>query len=267
MKFPTIKARSSRALPIGAVAVGLAVATLAAVGPARAATSAEVPFGCAFGASEFVYATAASFSASFTGASTAKVSVKLDEMPNTAPAILSFEDREFVGEMETTVGGSPVTLTGSRRGDFHGGVNVPMPPMSGTVTGAAKRLAVEVDSLKLTVVDLAEIPCTLEVPVSVDVPVVATTTSKATATYKKRKAKLVTTVKAVAGTPTGKVTYLVKRGTKKVASEKVPLAKGKATLVLTKAKVRKKGKYTVKVTYPASTYFTKSTAKTSFKVT
>ncbi|MEQ6902554.1 Ig-like domain repeat protein [Nocardioides sp. YIM 152588] len=264
MKFALPTPARTRAGLAGAAAAGVLVAPLAVLPPGQAA-SADVPFTCAFGASEFGYDAATVLTAARNAPGEVVLSARMDDMPNTAPEFLDFQDVTFVGTVVASVDGEAATLTGSRKGDFKGGVDVPMPRMAGTATDDARTVSVEIESLSMEVVDLATIGCTADETVTLSVPVAAKTTSKTKATYKK-KATIVTTVKAVVGKPKGKVTVVVKKGKKKVASEKVALKKGKATLVLPKKAVKKKGKYAVKATYPGAKFFKKSTSKATFKV-
>ncbi len=264
MRLRKLAGLSSGALVMGALAVPALMA------PAHAApVTSPISLNCAFGGNAFDYDTQVELAAQATGAGTVDLTANLGDMPNTAPPFVSLPGQEFVATLGTNLG----DLTGTRTGDFQGGVAVEIPQMTGGVAGTAGTLVVTVEDFSLDVGESASIPCTLASPVVMNVPVAAApvpaavkTTSKATVKDAKKKATIKIKVSAASGTPSGKVKFVVKLGKKKVVTKAVNLNRlGVAKLVVKKAKL-KKGKYKVAAQYAGTKAFKKSKTTGAFKV-
>lgn len=116
---------------------------------------------CTFGQNSFVYDTNVTLSAN--GTRSGKIAVTatgMEDMPNTAPAFLNYPGEKITGTLGTDLG----DLTGTRTGDFKGGVKVPIPAMTGLVSGSGTPLTIKVEDFTLAVGTLASIPCTLAAP-------------------------------------------------------------------------------------------------------
>jgi hypothetical protein len=237
----------------------------------------------------FYYPAATTVSASrVTGTTTTDVSVAMASMPGIVP--LTLTDVPVTSELALSVGGSSMTASGSKTvASIPANSSIPVPAATGSMTSSAASLDVQLTGAHFTATaggSAVDIPCTVAAPfgvTGVSVAAVAppsvtppggtavtprATASKTTAKYAKAKktATIVTTVSASGAMPTGSVSYVVKLGKKKIAVASVALSGGKATLVLKKSKLKKKGKYTVTAAFGASASFGASSAKASFKV-
>lgn len=115
----------------------------------------------------------------------------------------------------------------------------------------------------------APITCTLDSAqdlgmVKVEKAAAQATTTKVKSVYrgKKKVAKITVTV---SGKANGKASVVVTGGAKKV-TRTITVKNGKGTLTLKKAQLRKKGKYTVKVTFKKNAEFKKSSGRSTFRV-
>ncbi|MEQ6902553.1 Ig-like domain repeat protein [Nocardioides sp. YIM 152588] len=242
----------------------------AMVVPIEFPEGADLNYVCSFGSNRFAYMTDVDLAAQRSSGGDVTVSAALEDMPNTAPAFIVLEDQAITATLEAGAEGASMDMTGGHTADFTGGVPVVIPALSATSATAADDLSVTLGDFALSVGGTTNIGCTIAeaalVDVSVKAPPAVKTTSKTTAKYAKKKATITTTVKSSAGTPKGKVSYVVKKGKKKVAAAKVALKAGKAKLVVKKAKLKKTGKYTVVATYLGNASFKKSTSKATFVV-
>ena len=218
----------------------------------------DLSFLCAFGDNEFAYETDLDLSAKATAGTGIAITAGLEDMPNTAPPMISMPNAQFVGTLGTAVG----DLTGTRTGNFQGGVPVAIPALTGSTSGSGGSLAVTVEDFTLGVPSAAiSIPCTLEAPKTFTIDVTpksqpcvaaeaavpgaqaahtsATNAAKAEAAgVAAATPQVAAASKAVskAKSQAKKASAAVKKATKAVKKAKSKAKKAKAKKALTKAK-------------------------------
>ncbi len=218
------------------ITLGASTFTCTAPSPAPAAVTVPITFPsgsdlnyvCTFAANKFAYMTDATVTAKKKSAGVA-VSVALEAMPNTAPAMIVIPDAAHAAELTLTpAGGAAVTATGSRVATFTGGTPVAMPALTATVPSASSPLALTAGSLVLTVNVGTKITCDLNPDTDLTAVTVVDNCTPA-------QAKV------------GPATAAVKSASAKVTSGKAKVKAAqtkvtKTTKALKKAKKAKKGK-------------------------
>jgi hypothetical protein len=184
---------------------------------------------------------------------------------------------KFIATTNLKVAGAATAVTGTtsyspaKPGNEDFIIPISYGSRSGTGNVATSDVTAENASFVLTAMGADNtincVPAVAKVAPPVVVVAAATTSSTAVKYVKKKKTATITTSVNAGATPaTGAVKIVVKVGKKQVASSAVALTSGKATLVLKKAKLKKKGKYSVTTTYAGNASFKASSSTKTFQV-
>ncbi|TIC88055.1 hypothetical protein E8D34_07135 [Nocardioides sp. GY 10113] len=157
-------ARPAWRRPLSAVlGVGAAVLAVAPVpmlaGSASAATTVTVSLACdipVFSSAAFTWDATVTATAVGDGTDVA-LTVAFSDMPGVSPAALS--SSSMTGEVDVTIDGAPVTLTGGAAVTAAANAPVPVPPVTGTVASTATSLDVALTHVEYTVLGSIPIVC------------------------------------------------------------------------------------------------------------
>ena len=286
----TMRHRASlRTIATGSV-LGLTAGTVAVFGTAGTANAVPIGFDCTTPIGPQMFTTDLSTNAPAQLPSGSKTTPTVTELL-TVPASLADLMRGVLGIDEiagrivsqTKVNGAvvPTTLTIPRTdiGDAGDAVLTATGPLGPITGGNPGPVPVEAgpQAVTMTLFDLEgdpagtvfEIPCTptagqaLTFDTITVVKATSRTVAKARYLAKKDKVTGQATVRSTAS-PTGKVKFVLKKGSRKVAAKTAAVRNGKATVAF--KRIRKSGKYTLVASYLGSARTKPSTDKAGFRV-